>query len=53
MMIETVFMSIFVLWCMFIAICIIIYNHTDNEIYGFLMLISVPVMFYIPFLFIE
>ena len=44
--------TIFALWCIFTLICIVAYNHTDNEIFGFFMLMSIPLMFYLPFLFI-
>ena len=41
---------IFTIWVVFIISCAIINNVTDNEIYGFLIILSIPVMFYIPFL---
>ncbi|MDY6424380.1 MAG: hypothetical protein SPL06_06455 [Bacteroidales bacterium] len=40
---------IYVLWMIFVTVCAVIENKTKDEFYMFLILISIPVMFYIPF----
>lgn len=41
---------IFVLWMIFVTVCAVIENKTKDEFYMFLILVSVPLMFYVPFL---
>ena len=42
-----------IIWIVLILACAILNIHTKNEIYMFIMLISMPIMFYLPFLFIK
>jgi len=40
---------IFVLWMVFVTVCAVMEKKTRNEFYMVLILISVPIMFYVPF----
>ena len=41
---------IYMIWLIFITVCGIIENRTDNGIGIFLFLVSLPIMFYVPFM---
>lgn len=41
---------IFTIWMVFITICAVMEKKTNNYFYTFLFLISIPVMFYVPFM---
>lgn len=41
---------IYTIWVIFITVCVIIENRTENGIGMFLLLVSLPIMFYIPFM---
>lgn len=43
---------IFAIWVVFALGCVIAAEITENEIFGFALIISMPLMFYIPFFFI-
>ena len=42
--------TIFVIWILFAITCVIVENKTDNGIGMFLLLVSLPIMFYVPFM---
>ncbi len=42
--------TIFVLWIVFAITCGVMENKTDNDFFGFLFLVSLPIMFYMPFM---
>ena len=44
---------IFAIWVIFALGCVILAETTENEIFGFALIISMPLMFYIPFFFIQ
>ena len=39
---------IFTIWVLFVIVCGIMENKTENQFFTFLFLISLPIMFYIP-----
>ena len=41
---------IFVIWFVFAITCGIMEKKTDNQFYMFLFFVSLPVMFYMPFM---
>ena len=41
---------IFTIWMVFITICAVMEKKTNNNFYMILFLISIPVMFYAPFM---
>ena len=43
---------IFIVWFVFAITCAVLNERTENEIFGFLFLISLPIMFYVPLVFI-
>ena len=42
------FTVIFLIWFVFALACAIIAEKSENEIFGFFFLISIPIIFYIP-----
>ena len=40
---------IFVLWVIFAITCVILVEIYGHEFFGFLFLLSLPLMFYVPF----
>lgn len=42
-----------IVWIILMFTCAILNIYTKNETYMFIMLISMPIMFYLPFLFIK
>lgn len=42
-----------IIWIVLMITCAVLNIHTKNEIYTFILLISMPIMFYLPFLFIK
>ena len=43
-------MVIFVLWVIFAITCVILVEVYEHEFFGFLFLLSLPLMFYVPFM---
>ena len=43
---------IFIIWVVFAITCAILAEKTENELFGFVFLLSLPMMFYVPFFFI-
>ena len=43
---------IFIIWVVFAITCAILAEITENELFGFIFLLSLPMMFYVPFFFI-
>jgi len=43
---------VFIIWVVFTLICVFMVEVAEEELYGFLFLISLPVIFYLPFIFI-
>ena len=41
---------IFILWCIFALTCVILVEVYEHEFFGFLFLLSLPFMFYVPFM---
>ena len=41
---------IYLIWVVFALVCVIAENMTENGFFGFLILISIPLMFYVPFM---
>ena len=41
---------IFILWCIFALACVILVEVYEREFFGFLFLLSLPIMFYVPFM---
>ena len=41
---------IYTIWLVFVVALAILAERTENEIYGFILLLSVPFMFYVPFM---
>ena len=41
--------SIFILWVIFAITCVILVEVYEHEFFGFLFLLSLPLMFYVPF----
>ena len=41
---------IFILWLVFAIACAILADIYEREIFGFLFLLSLPFMFYVPFM---
>ena len=41
---------IYLIWVDFTLVCVIAENMTENGFFGFLILISIPLMFYVPFM---
>ena len=41
---------IFILWCLFALTCVILVEVYEREFFGFLFLLSLPIMFYVPFM---
>ena len=39
------------LWVLFVIACVILDRKTDNGFFTFLFLLSLPIMFYLPFMF--
>ena len=39
---------ILILWLIFAITCATLAEKTENEFFGFLLLLSIPIMFYIP-----
>lgn len=44
---------VFIIWVVFTLICVFMVEVAEEEIYGFLFLISLPVIFYLPFVFMQ
>lgn len=40
---------IFTLWVLFAITCAILTEYAEHEFFGFLFLLSLPIMFYVPF----
>ena len=43
-------MIIFALWVVFAITCVILIEVYEHEFFGFLFLLSLPFMFYVPFM---
>jgi hypothetical protein len=43
---------IFTVWVIFALACAILAEYFEKEFFGFMFLISLPIMFYVPFIFI-
>ena len=43
---------IFIIWVVFAITCAVLAEKTENELFGFVFLLSLPMMFYVPFFFI-
>ena len=43
---------IFIIWLVFAIACAILAETTENELFGFIFILTLPLMFYIPFFFI-
>ena len=43
---------IFIIWVIFAITCVILIEITENELFGFIFLLTLPIMFYVPFFFI-
>ena len=43
-------MIIFVLWLVFAFVCAVLVDVYEHEFFGFLFLMSLPFMFYVPFM---
>ena len=43
-------MIIFVLWVIFALVCAVLVEVYEHEFFGFLFLLSLPLMFYVPFM---
>ena len=41
---------IFILWCIFALTCVVLVEVYEHEFFGFLFLLSLPIMFYVPFM---
>ena len=41
---------IFTIWFVFTLICVYFVEEKENEFFGFLFLLSLPLMFYMPFI---
>ena len=41
---------IYTIWVIFITVCAVIENKMENGIGMFLLLVSLPIMFYVPFM---
>ena len=41
---------IFTLWVIFAITCAILADFFEREFFGFLFLVSLPIMFYVPFM---
>ena len=41
---------IFVLWVIFAITCVILVEVYEREFFGFLFILSLPLMFYVPFM---
>lgn len=41
---------IFTLWALFAITCVILVEVYEHEFFGFLFLLSLPFMFYVPFM---
>ena len=41
---------IFILWVIFALTCVILVEVYEREFFGFLFLLSLPLMFYVPFM---
>jgi len=39
---------IFIIWFIFAFTCVILAENTENEFFGFLFILSLPIMFYVP-----
>jgi len=42
---------VFIIWVVFTLICAVMENKTNKGFYMFMILVSIPIMFYIPFMF--
>ena len=42
--------TIFVLWVIFAITCAVLADVYEREFFGFLFLLSLPLMFYVPFM---
>ena len=49
---KTMLWIIFIIWVVFAVTCAILAETTENELFGFIFLLSLPMMFYVPFFFI-
>ena len=43
--------TIFIIWVVFAIACTILVDVYEHEFFGFLFLLSLPLMFYMPFMF--
>ena len=43
---------VFIIWVVFAITCAILTETTENELFGFIFLLTLPMMFYVPFFFI-
>ena len=41
---------IFTIWFVFAIVCAILVEYSEKEIFGFFFLLSLPIMFYVPFI---
>jgi len=41
---------VFIIWVIFTFVCTVMENKTNKGFYLFMILISIPVMFYVPFM---
>ena len=42
---------VFIIWVVFTLVCTVMENKTNKGFYLFMILISIPIMFYVPFMF--
>ena len=42
--------TIFTIWVIFAIACVILVEEYEHEFFGFLFLMSLPIMFYVPFI---
>jgi len=42
---------VFIIWVVFTLVCAVMENKTNKGFYMFMILVSIPIMFYIPFMF--
>lgn len=41
---------VYVIWVLFVITCVIMEKKTEHQFFTFLFLISLPIVFYIPFM---
>ena len=47
---KTMLWIIFILWVIFAITCVILVEVYEHEFFGFLFILSLPLMFYVPFM---